>query len=671
MKKKLMMVAALIGIISFSACVDNNESQSVTDLRDAKAEQYQARAEMNNAEAQAIQIMATADAALLNAKANAAKANAAKAKAEAETILKKAELVELQKEAATLKNDSAVIENQKAQAALEETLSNLETTKKQAEADLANVAAQLEADRLSWEAALLEAEKNLLDAQQQLQDELDDDPTAAEELQTLVNAYSTAVSYLITAQQDLASAKKSLVELEEELIAYPEYKAEQIASMNNSIKQFETRIAKYKEYSNYTEEDLAPMKLKLTELNAQKDKLGDDIQVANNTQSKEWNKAYNDKWNPESAYYLAKEEVENSMMYQLLDDKKLTIVDAKENEHEYHTWNSFLVYGNNYSLNSIVNTYSFRFDNDNNPYGGDYINNYITTKNVELKHEKYGTYSFYDVDSLSLEVCELPVDIRQVELNAEGMIKEIETAIKTASEEQAAWKAQYDGKATKAYDEWLNEITDWTPTRNAVDSTKYEYDLWQKALTDDEIEQTVKDSLENTYRNALNIELALKNRIESYDTDLVDATNFLAAVNAYVSVFQNWEKNAADLQALVDAFNAESEKLWAATIEAWTTSTKLSWEQSELSNEISALNAFINGGSGQTGAEYLQTEIANYEERIENLKKDIEELDNIESREQAIEWAKVRVAAKEAVVAARQIAVDEAKAAMDKAMPQE
>ena len=39
MKKKLMMVAVLLGALSLGACVDNDESASVTAVRNAKAEQ--------------------------------------------------------------------------------------------------------------------------------------------------------------------------------------------------------------------------------------------------------------------------------------------------------------------------------------------------------------------------------------------------------------------------------------------------------------------------------------------------------------------------------------------------------------------------------------------------------------------------------------------------------
>ena len=53
MKKKLMMVAVLLGALSLGACVDDNESASVTAVREAKAEQLQSIADLNKAEAEA------------------------------------------------------------------------------------------------------------------------------------------------------------------------------------------------------------------------------------------------------------------------------------------------------------------------------------------------------------------------------------------------------------------------------------------------------------------------------------------------------------------------------------------------------------------------------------------------------------------------------------------
>ena len=64
MKKKLMMVAVLLGALSLGACVDDNESQSVTDLRGAKAAQLEALANLYNAQAAAEAAAAEAEAQL-------------------------------------------------------------------------------------------------------------------------------------------------------------------------------------------------------------------------------------------------------------------------------------------------------------------------------------------------------------------------------------------------------------------------------------------------------------------------------------------------------------------------------------------------------------------------------------------------------------------------------
>ena len=64
MKKKLMMVAVLLGALSLGACVDNNESASVEAVRNAKAEQLKGLAALANAQAEATKITAEAEAAL-------------------------------------------------------------------------------------------------------------------------------------------------------------------------------------------------------------------------------------------------------------------------------------------------------------------------------------------------------------------------------------------------------------------------------------------------------------------------------------------------------------------------------------------------------------------------------------------------------------------------------
>lgn len=69
MKKKLMMIAVLLGTLTLGSCVDDNESASVTEVREAKAEQLKAAAALDNARAQAELIKAEAEAALKAAEA--------------------------------------------------------------------------------------------------------------------------------------------------------------------------------------------------------------------------------------------------------------------------------------------------------------------------------------------------------------------------------------------------------------------------------------------------------------------------------------------------------------------------------------------------------------------------------------------------------------------------
>ena len=123
MKKKLMMVAVLLGALTLGACVDDNESASVTAIRNAKAAQLEALAAYQNAQAEAELIIANADAAIKAAEAAYKEAEARLEAAEADQ-----EELELQKAQATLETDIAKAQAQ-AEANLLEAQANLEKAK--------------------------------------------------------------------------------------------------------------------------------------------------------------------------------------------------------------------------------------------------------------------------------------------------------------------------------------------------------------------------------------------------------------------------------------------------------------------------------------------------------------------------------------------------------------
>lgn len=122
MKKKLIVVAVLLGALSLGACVDNDESASVEAVRNAKAEQLKGAAALANAQAEAETIRANAEAKLKEAEAayQDAKTEADKAKwaakltviqAEAARDIAKAQKAQKDAEMAIITNQDQWINN--------------------------------------------------------------------------------------------------------------------------------------------------------------------------------------------------------------------------------------------------------------------------------------------------------------------------------------------------------------------------------------------------------------------------------------------------------------------------------------------------------------------------------------------------------------------------------
>lgn len=197
MKKKLMMVAVFLGTLSLGACVDDNESASVTNVRNAKAEQLKAVAAYNNAQAEAALITA----------------NAEKAVKEAEAAYK------------LLENELKDIELQQAKAALE---MNIEAAKARAEAELESAKASLEAAKASMIAAL----DKVNNAEKQ-------------RIQQLLNEANTVLSKLQAARNSKLNATAQIAKLNAELESASEYVASERKRHENEIARQEALIAQY------------------------------------------------------------------------------------------------------------------------------------------------------------------------------------------------------------------------------------------------------------------------------------------------------------------------------------------------------------------------------------------------------------------------------------------
>ena len=201
MKKKLMMVAVLLGALSLGACVDDNESQSVTDLRGAKAAQLEALANLYNAQAEAERIIADAEAALKQAKAQY-------------------------------------------QAALA-------TAKEQETAQLAEKhAIEIEKLRAQAEEAIALARKNAADYEQDLLD------LATERVRALYREYQTALNTMYDYQRRKIELVTNIANAEAELVPAQELAQQNIDDWNKQIKEREYKISLYEEYEGADLTDL-------------------------------------------------------------------------------------------------------------------------------------------------------------------------------------------------------------------------------------------------------------------------------------------------------------------------------------------------------------------------------------------------------------------------------
>lgn len=655
MKKKLMIVAVLLGALSLGACVDDNESQSVTNVRNSKTAELKSIAAMEKAAADAKLTMSTAEAKLKLAEAEAQQAAAAKALAEAELEKKQAELIALQKEAAEIQNEAARIENERKQAILEAEMAQLEVDKKLAEERLAQIAAEMERLEKENEAALLETQLALKMAEQALaeaQKDLDNAKTDAErekieaerqKLQDRAAAYSNAVNDLITAQNSLITLKGNLARLENGLATMQDTKDARIAENNNNIALNKMYIEQYQKYTNYTE-DVTTLRNQINTLGSEANRLR-DVRLAKQ-------QAYYDV----NADMTAVREADKAMVaedfYRFITSGGVVYLkDADGNERGFY-----------------VGVYDYMPKSYK----------YYSSKKYTFELDEYA-YTGYFGDSIYLQVGELNADIRTVELAVNKQLENNEIYLNRNEEGLKYNQAQYNGKATMVigYDSDGKEIL--KPIRNAVDSTAYLKKQLDAAETDaDKAEYT------RLYKESIANEEMLLDEIEYYEGRVEYYTLSIKALKLGWEMYQKYDANVADLQKKIDARNEECVKAYEAKVAAWRVEREAYVAWQKVISEYNAVYALLYGaytdlnGDGQIdgteilmGAEAINTQIEGYKAEIEAWEAENADLSAIQTQEALIADMKAEIAAKEIVVKAREVAVAAAKAALDEVMPKE
>ena len=656
MKKKLMIIAVLLGALSLGACVDDNESQSVTNVCNSKTAELKSIAAMEKAAAEAKVTMANAEAKLKAAEVAAQQAAAAKALAEAELEKKQAELIALQKEAAEIENEAAKIENEKLQAALEAEMAQLEVDKKLAEEKLAKVAAEMERMEQENQATLLEtqlamkkAEQELLDAQKQLdnattQAEKDKIEAERQKLQERATAYSDAVDNLITAQNSLISMKTRLATLENGLTTLKEAKDAQIAENNNNIALYKMYIEKYQKYTNYTE-DVTALRNEYNTLVNENNKLLDAWRAKQQIQNKV--KVDN------SAVDAADKAIEADDFYRFVTTGGIVYLKDEE--------------GNEKPFSVGVYSYMPR------------SSKYFTLKRYTYKIDEDNEFVQSFGDSIYIEFNELSTDIRTVELYVNNQIEGNENSLDSSKKQLEHNQAQYNGKATTVigYDKDGKEIL--KPIRNAVDSTAY-----LKTKLDAAKEQADIDEYTRLYRNSINNEEILSNNITNYKGRVENYTMRIQALKKGWDMYQKYDANIAELQKKMDARNEAGVKAYEAKVAAWKVTQDAYVAYLKVNADYWAVYALLfntwvdlNGDNVRDdneilmGANAINAQIKSYQTQIEALEKDNADLSEIQTQEGVIADLNAKIAAKEVVVKAREVAVAAAKAALDEVMPKE
>ena len=217
----ILLVSMLAGVMTFSGCVDDKESASVTAVREAKAAQLNALAAYSNAQAAAQQAIADTENALREAKVAYETAKAAEKQAQTEIAKAQA-----QQAMAAAQNEIQRLANELEIMAIEHQIAMLDL-------------------QARYETAL----KNADDQSQQL-------------LGGLYMAYQTAATTLLDAQQEIARKKIELAKLQAGLVNSDETSQMLINDQKRIIANNEQQIAEWTAMIEVFEAQKAPEEAK-------------------------------------------------------------------------------------------------------------------------------------------------------------------------------------------------------------------------------------------------------------------------------------------------------------------------------------------------------------------------------------------------------------------------
>ena len=638
MKKKLMMVAVLLGALSLGACVDDNESASVTDLREAKAEQLRSIAALNNAQAATEEALRESTAAIEAAKARQEQAAADKAEAEARIKAIEAQLAE-----------------SVADAQLQASLAEWQAKLAWAQADLENAQGQIEKNALKLQKQLADLKNQMLDAQKDLADKEDAlADEALEDLKTLANTYGNALIVYTNQSQAIAAKEASLAKQKADLADWEVLKASEIAAKEFEIEVNKKQIEALQKYTNYTE-DVETLKLQL-----------EDARLA-------WDLAEDNYNNLKNIYNNL--DVADLKKAQGVDDLKKAIVDNDLYKNIQTVSGGYSVWVNGVEFTDYV------------PYKT------LQWKGFQIQSEdKAYTHRVTDTDSLLLELEYKDVRALKVEVDAAIAAQNVKALTDDVTAKTTAYNNYVTATATAkaAYDAAPTDATAKSNYENALSNEENALNAKKSAEASLEAANEAVQDLNDAYALVSNQDLgkALTDAVKKYNDAIVAVYTEKAeaqfAMDAANADFTDKGTAYSTLYAVVNGTttgSTNSISLWDLYVN-WTdpgydsnvsiNSTGSWYNTSDANFQSVLLNTYIEyytaATSDMMGAATIDDEIKRLTEVNETLAEEIEDLKDVTSQEELIADTEAELAKLNAVINALKIKVDALKARLDEKM---
>ena len=675
-----MMVAVLLGALSLGACVDDNESASVTNIRNAKAEQLTALAEKARAEGEAARILA-----------------------EAEQAVKEAYAAWL--------NEQTSQSNQK-------------------------FAIELEKIKAETEAAILEAQQRAQAAEQAIL------ANANAHLQTLYSLYASELANLQYARQKKANYEIDKAKLEAGLGTIEEYIQTLTDQKNAEIAQKEAEKAAWENYSGLDKDELQAQLNQLNQQKytafaeqqtAQddadaKEKIADaalevfstDYEGTSTVAAVAAIQKYEDLEMPGS-YYMPDDATDYT--YQQFQqsvsagfigwDAAEFYWDENNNQGYYNVRAIQILYNNQWLFADPVVADQIALSEDVDYSVVKYaLRNEATTTAISQYYENQknnveqwlgspastdklatGLYATLETQEATLETAQKTLaDAETAYTKAEQDWKKASDALETAEATEKTAKTTYDNavKATadaQAALDKANQGTDAAAITAAQNALRAAQTAEANARTAWTNAQNATVKAQNALNTAQSAYYTAQSNLTNARTKAQEAEMKVAQINDniayYTEQIENWDENAAAWNAMVTAINSDD---YATAIEGLKSNTDVAAyiaaalvveEKEEAYNEINAqvnaLAQLINNGNVIDAADMIATlegEIAGLKYEIENLAS--EYLPNMgeskEYRDRMIAYYEAAISELEAEIAVQEKIVETYKAAVEDAI---